>query len=82
MIISDPDARIVLLGDPQIEGTHRILTQGFYGTYHIFESPKCPGKLAVTINDYYFKHILNNIMWYVQPTHIVVLGNYPKFTRN
>ena len=51
-----------------MEGTHRIRTQGWYGWF------------AVNMNDYYFKHIVNNVMYYVQPTHIFVLGKYHPVT--
>jgi len=65
--MSEPDARFVLLGDPQMEGAARIERQGFYGLMNVW------------LNDVYFRHIMNNIMNFVHPTHIFVMGDIFSF---
>jgi len=59
----DAAARIVLLGDPQMEGQDRIDREGLYGW------------ISVKINDLYLRHIVNNIVRFLQPTHIVTTGD-------
>jgi len=59
----DSEARFLVLGDPQMEGDSRILRQGIYG------------KIDIIYNDAYFRHIVSNIMKYLAPTHVFVLGD-------
>jgi len=59
----DSEARFLVLGDPQMEGDSRVLRQGIYG--HI----------DLMYNDAYFRHIVSNIMKYLAPTHVFVLGD-------
>jgi len=66
-LYSSPDARIALLGDPQMEGLYRVHTQGIYGLVSLY------------LNDVYFRHIVSNIVDFVKPTHLVVLGDLFSF---
>jgi len=59
----DSEARFLVLGDPQMEGDSRVLRQGLYG------------QIDLMYNDAYFKHIVSNIMKYLSPTHVFVLGD-------
>jgi predicted phosphohydrolase len=59
----DSEARFLVLGDPQMEGDSRVLRQGLYG------------KIDLMYNDAYFRHIVSNIMKYLSPTHVFVLGD-------
>ncbi|KAN0011997.1 hypothetical protein ACTFIU_000216 [Dictyostelium citrinum] len=54
---------IIMLGDPQMEGDFRIRREGLKGKYNIF------------FNDNYFKHIVSNIEYYLNPSIVVVLGD-------
>lgn len=57
------DSKLILIGDPQMEGTRRIEHEGIYG------------QISVFMNDIYYKHIVNNILKNLNPTHIFVLGD-------
>jgi len=46
-----------------MEGQDRIDREGLYGW------------ISVKINDLYFRHIVNNIVRFLQPTHIVITGD-------
>jgi len=59
----DSEARFLVLGDPQMEGDSRVLRQGIYG------------QIDLMYNDAYFRHIVSNIMKYLSPTHVFVLGD-------
>jgi len=59
----DSEARFLVLGDPQMEGDSRVLRQGIYG------------KIDLMYNDAYFRHMVSNIMKYLSPTHVFVLGD-------
>jgi len=59
----DSEARFLVLGDPQMEGDSRIIRQGLYG------------KIDLMYNDAYFRHIVSNVMKYLAPTHVFVLGD-------
>ncbi|KAF2075824.1 hypothetical protein CYY_002858 [Polysphondylium violaceum] len=56
-------AQMILLGDPQMEGDWRIKREGLKGEYNI------------AFNDRFFKHIVDNIAYYLQPSLVFVLGD-------
>lgn len=55
--------RFLLIGDPQIQGDSRIHSSGFYG------------QIDVWYNDLYFRHIVDTLLYYLQPSHVFVLGD-------
>ncbi|EGC31194.1 hypothetical protein DICPUDRAFT_82899 [Dictyostelium purpureum] len=55
--------KIIMLGDPQMEGDARIRREGLKGEYNIF------------FNDNYMKHIVNSIDYFLNPMMVVVLGD-------
>jgi len=59
----DSEARFLVLGDPQMEGDSRVIRQGAYGQFDLM------------YNDAYFRHMVSNIMKYLSPTHVFVLGD-------
>jgi hypothetical protein len=61
---SFPDSRkIVLVGDPQMEGDTRVYHQGWYG------------QLNNDFNDWYFWLIMRNVHHLIHPDYIVILGD-------
>jgi len=60
---ADSEARILFLADPQMEGDSRIIRQGKYG------------ELDLAVNDYYFRHIVSNLLYYLNPMCVFVLGD-------
>ncbi len=60
---SSNSEKVVLVGDPQMEGNTRVFHQGWYG------------KLNNDFNDWYFWVIMRNVYHLLRPHHIVVLGD-------
>jgi len=62
---ANPDsiARILLIGDPQMEGSARIEREGLYG------------QISVWLNDAHFANVVSNNIHFLFPSHIVVLGD-------
>eukprot|EP00026_Physarum_polycephalum_P004367 Phypoly_transcript_04385.p1 GENE.Phypoly_transcript_04385~~Phypoly_transcript_04385.p1 ORF type:complete len:374 (-),score=37.57 Phypoly_transcript_04385:2-1123(-) len=60
---TDSKTRFLLIGDPQIQGDSRIENSGFYG------------QVDVWYNDLYFRHIVDNLLYHLQPSHVFVLGD-------
>ena len=58
-------ARILLFGDPQLEGNHRIMREGWKGEF------------SVNMDHLYMSHVACNALTHFRPTHVVVLGASP-----
>lgn len=60
-----------------MEGDHRVLRQGIYGMQplDVGHTNSGAGKIDLMYNDAYFRHIVSNIMKYLAPTHVFVLGD-------
>lgn len=55
-------SRILLFGDPQLEGNHRIMREGWKGEF------------SVALDDLFMSHVACNALKHFLPTHVVVLG--------
>jgi len=58
----DSKTRFLLIGDPQIQGDLRVL-EGLHG------------QIDVWYNDVYFRHITDSLLYFLQPSHVFVLGD-------
>jgi len=61
--------KLVLVADPQIEGLSRANKEGFLGN------------LSNYYNDYYQRHVVSSLVYFLRPTHMAVLGDIFSFQR-
>jgi hypothetical protein len=61
--ISDSSTRVLLIADPQMEGSSKVAREGFIG------------ELDLAFNDFYIRHVFQVAQRLQVPTHTVVLGD-------
>lgn len=54
--------RILVFGDPQIEGNHRIQREGWRGEF------------SVALDQKYLSHVVCNALRHFAPTHVIIVG--------